>query len=324
MKIGFVATRLSGTDGVSLETAKWAEVARRLGHQAAFCAGQVEEAAPNATLIPELHFQHPEAKVLGEMAFGRRDPPAELQRRLDASAATLEERLRTWLAGTGVEVMVVENALAIPMHLALGLALARLIRATGIPSVGHHHDFYWERERFRLNCIPKLLRESFPPKLPTLRHVTINSLARRDLERRRGIKSDLVPNVFDYEAPAPGLDDYNRDLRAAIGLSPAGRLFLQPTRIVARKGIELSLELVHRLGDPRVRLVISHQAGDEGMDYYEGLQRRAAALGLEIHHLAGLVVPVVQEMGNVEIHAANMAADRSQVNATQRARRTAK
>ncbi|MDD3826223.1 MAG: glycosyltransferase family 4 protein [Anaerolineae bacterium] len=289
MKIGFVATRLAGTDGVSLETKKWAEMARRLGHEVYLCAGQVEEAAPDATLIPELHFQHPEARAVGEMVFGRRDAQADLKRRLDEGAAYLEEHLRAWLGETGVEVLVVENALAIPMHLALGLALTRLIRATGIPSVGHHHDFYWERERFQVNCIPELLNECFPPDLPSLRHVTINSLARRALARFRGLEADLVPNVFDYETPAPRIDDYNRDLPEAIGLAPGDLLFLQPTRIVPRKGIELALELVHRLDDPRVRLAISHAAGDEGMDYYAGLQRLAVSLGLEIRHLAGLI-----------------------------------
>ncbi|HSJ52659.1 MAG TPA: glycosyl transferase family 1, partial [Anaerolineae bacterium] len=89
MKIGFVATRLAGTDGVSLETKKWAEVARRLGHQVVLCAGELEEGAPDATLIPELHFQHPEARALGEMAFGRRDAPAGLRRRLEDGAADL-------------------------------------------------------------------------------------------------------------------------------------------------------------------------------------------------------------------------------------------
>ena len=56
MKVGFVSTRLAGTDGVSLETCKWAEVARRLGHEIYYCAGQLDDDAPNPTLIPELYF----------------------------------------------------------------------------------------------------------------------------------------------------------------------------------------------------------------------------------------------------------------------------
>jgi len=37
MRVGFVSTRLAGTDGVSLETRKWADVAQRLGHEVYTC-----------------------------------------------------------------------------------------------------------------------------------------------------------------------------------------------------------------------------------------------------------------------------------------------
>ncbi len=289
MKIGFVSTRLAGTDGVSLETVKWAAVASRLGHEVYYCAGELDADAPNPTLIPEMHFRDPEAAAIGAMVFGHLEPPGDLQRRLESAAERLAAGLRAWLAETGIEVMVVENALAIPMQLPLGLALARVIGQTGLPTIGHHHDFYWERQRFRLNCLPELLRETFPPDLPTIRHVTINSLARRDLEFFRGLEAVVVPNVFDYETPAPGIDEYNADFRQAMGFSAYDWLFLQPTRIVARKGIDVAFELIRRLREPRARLAISHPAGDEGLAYYRQLQDRAEAMGVEVHYLAGFV-----------------------------------
>jgi hypothetical protein len=36
---------------------------------------------------------------------------------------------------------VVENALAIPMNLALGVALPEFIGETSMPTIAHHHDF---------------------------------------------------------------------------------------------------------------------------------------------------------------------------------------
>jgi len=33
MRIGFIATRLQGTDGVTLEVEKWAKVLTNLGHE---------------------------------------------------------------------------------------------------------------------------------------------------------------------------------------------------------------------------------------------------------------------------------------------------
>jgi len=289
MKIGFISTRLAGTDGVSLETSKWAEAARRLGHQVSYCAGQLQADAPEPALIPELHFRHPEAEAIGQQIFGQAKPPADLMHRLEKATSRIASHLFTWLRETSIEVMVVENALAIPMQVPLGLALARVIQETNIPTIGHHHDFIWERERFRLNCLPELLWQTFPPDLPSIRHVTINSLAQRDFKLYRGLDSVVVPNIFDFDTPAPGIDQYNEDFRSAMGFSPHDLLFLQPTRVIGRKGIELTIELMQRLRDTRARLIITHQAGDEGMAYYCRLSHLAEAMGVEVHYLAAFI-----------------------------------
>ena len=289
MRVGFISTRLAGTDGVTLETQKWAEVAQRLGHQVYYCAGQLEDDAPNPTLIPELHFASTEAMAIGDMVFGQMEPPDRLERRLADATEALAAKLHAWLRTTSIDMMVVQNALAIPMHVPLGLALARVIAESGIPTVGHHHDFYWERQRFRLNCVPDLLRKTFPPNLPTMRHVVINSLAQRDLKFFRDLDAMVVPNVFDFDTPAPGFDDYNQDFRQALGFSTYDWLFLQPTRVIPRKGIDIAFELVRRLRDPRARLIISHHAGDEGMAYYRQLLDRAEAMNVEVHYLAGFI-----------------------------------
>jgi hypothetical protein len=289
LKIGFLSTRLAGTDGVSLETHKWADVAQRLGHQVFYCAGQLDDDAPNPTLIPELHFRDAMAKAIGRQVFGSTEPPNALARRLERATERIGSYLEDWLKATGIDVLVVENALAIPMHVPLGLALVRGIQETGIPTIGHHHDFFWERQRFRLNCIPELLMQTFPPDLPSIRHVAINSLAQRDLKFFRGLEAMVVPNVFDYATPAPGLDDYSSDFREVLGFSPYDWLFLQPTRVIARKGIDVSFELLRRLSEPRAKMMVSHKAGDEGMGYYRQLLHRAQAMNVEVHYLAGFI-----------------------------------
>ncbi|MFC2029594.1 glycosyltransferase [Chloroflexota bacterium] len=289
MNIGFLSTRLAGTDGVSLETHKWADVAQRMGHTIFYCAGQLDDDAPNPTLIPELHFNDPQAVAFGEKIFGRLEPEQDLANQLEDATERLGALIGDWLDESAIDVMVVENALAIPMHVPLGMALTKVIERTSIPTIGHHHDFFWERQRFRLNSIPDLLIETFPPDLPSIRHVAINSLAQRDLKFFRGLDAMVVPNVFDYNTPPPELDDYSRDFRQAMGFSPYDWIFLQPTRVVARKGIDISFELLRRLREPRARLVISHHAGDEGMEYYRQLLHRAQALNVEVHYLAGFI-----------------------------------
>jgi len=286
MKIGFISTRLAGTDGVSLETAKWTTVLERMGHQVFYCAGELDRGGAPGTLIPELHFRDEEAIAIGECAFGTTLPDPALVDRIQARAAQLREALRAFIAENEIDLMIPENVLSIPMQIPLGVALKDLIASMDIPTIAHHHDFYWERERFRTNCISDILESAFPPDLPSIRHVVINNLAQRELKARRAIGSTRIPNVFDFNVPPRKIDGFNADFRQAIGLTGEDILILQPTRIVPRKGIELAIELVHRLNDPRFKLVISHQAGDEGFDYYHWLKDQAAEAGIELHFIA--------------------------------------
>ncbi len=52
-------------------------------------------------------------------------------------------------------------------------------------------------------------------------------------------------------------------------------ILLQPTRIIQRKGIEYAIELVQALKDSRCKLVVTHEAGDEGFEYVEWLKEHA-------------------------------------------------
>lgn len=288
MNVGFVSTRLAGTDGVSLETAKLAAVLRRRGHHVFYCAGELGGDAPGV-LAPELHFTDPVAASLGERAFGPAPAGPDLLEEVGRRAQELKQPLRRFLEAYAIDYLIVQNAFAIPMQLPLAQALAELLAETRLPALAHNHDFYWERERFTPNNVGDFLDTYFPPALPNLRHATINSLAQRALAERRGLESVVIPNVFDFAARPPGIDDYNGDFRRAIGLTEDDWLILQPTRVVPRKGIELAIDLVARLDDPRAKLVITHPAGDEGMAYLRRLQGLAAEKGVDLRYVAGVV-----------------------------------
>ena len=156
-----------------------------------------------------------------------------------------------------------------------------MIAETSIPTVAHHHDFYWERDVYEPNCIQHMLDQAFPPDLPPIRHVVINSLAQRSLENRRGLESVVVPNVFDFATPPPGVDEFNADFRSAIGLTSEDVFILQPVRIIPRKGIELAIELVERLGDPRCKLVLTH-GDDLDHDYLHQLEAQAQRANVDL------------------------------------------
>jgi hypothetical protein len=56
MRIGIVATRLFGVDGVTFEAAKWEHVLERMGHEVRLMAGEVDPLRPTAKLVPPMHF----------------------------------------------------------------------------------------------------------------------------------------------------------------------------------------------------------------------------------------------------------------------------
>ncbi|MFN2352235.1 MAG: hypothetical protein ABR497_09850 [Kiritimatiellia bacterium] len=58
-------------------------------------------------------------------------------------------------------------------------------------------------------------------------------------------------------------------MRQEMGLQPDDLLILQPTRIVPRKGIEHAVTLIKMLDNPRCKLIVPHEAGDEAQMIYQ-------------------------------------------------------
>jgi glycosyltransferase involved in cell wall biosynthesis len=292
MRIGIVATRLFGVDGVTFEAAKWEAILERMGHEVRLLAGEVDALRPNTRMVPPMHFSYPPAARVTAAAFDPESDADAVRVEIDRLADQLVPVIASWVELQDIDMLIVENAWAIPMHLPLAVALRRLVEDTGIPAIGHHHDYWWERERFATCVVPEVLEAAFPPDLPGLRHVSINSLAADQLRRRRGIASAVAPNVFDFSLgrprPHPAV---RRRLRSELGMGDRGLLVVQPTRVVPRKGIELAIELVGRLRDRHAVLLITSPAGDEGLDYLVELERLAEDAGVHLRYAADRFTP---------------------------------
>jgi glycosyltransferase involved in cell wall biosynthesis len=294
MRIGFISIRLNGTDGVSLELEKWATVLRRMGHQLFYCADELGGYyAAGGTLIPQLRFDYQSIMHFSQSAFGEGGTQiknVKLVNQIYEAADKIRAPLRKFIRSNRLDLIVVENALTIPMNLPLGITLTGLIAELGIDTIAHHHDFYWEQQRYQVNAILDLLDTAFPAKLPPIQHVAINTVAQHRLKVRHGIDSGVIPNVLDFATPPPTIDQYTQDFRKVIGLTEGDFFVLQPTRVIQRKGIEMAIELVHRLNLPDHRLFITHRAHDEGLEYWHRLKRKAGMMKVNlqlIDHLIG-------------------------------------
>jgi len=288
VRIGFVSTRLAGTDGVSLETRKWSSILTALGHECFYFAGESDWPEERSYVVPEAHFNHTDIRALNADLFDNYMRSPQTSQRIQALQWHLKAHLYEFVRSFDLGLLIVENALAIPMNIPLGLALAELIAETHIPTVGHHHDFGWERKRFKVTAASDYQLGAFPPILHSVHHVVINSYAARQLALRTGVSSMLIPNVMDFDTPPPEPDAYAAAVRPALGVAPDEYLLLQPTRVVPRKRIEQAIELTRRLNS-KCTLVISHSSGDEGTAYETYLRTLADLLDVRVLFVADVV-----------------------------------
>jgi mannosylglucosylglycerate synthase len=131
----------------------------------------------------------------------------------------------------GVDLVVVENLLTIPLNLPASRVVAGVLR--GRPALLHHHDPPWHRARFA--GVTEL-----PADDPGWRHVAISRLAAAELAER-GIRADVVYNAVDLDDDAgPG---HGTALRDRLGVDPGRPLLLHPVRAIERKDVPRALAL---------------------------------------------------------------------------------
>jgi glycosyltransferase involved in cell wall biosynthesis len=104
-----------------------------------------------------------------------------------------------------------------------------------------------------------------------------------------GISNTIIPNVYNFAEEPEGLEDFPCELKDKIGIKKDDLFILQPTRVVPRKWIERSIEIVQNLKLANPALVISHASGDEGDDYYHRIMEYAKFMGVKIITIDNLI-----------------------------------
>lgn len=196
---GFVSTRFAGTDGVSLETQKWLDILCSKGCPVYFMAGKLDTDEDISHLVPLAFFQHPQVLELQNELFVARKRTRQISRRNQEIKEILKDELESFYRRFNFDILVIQNARAIPVNVPLEQAIA---------TIAHHHDFYWERQRFLGSASIDYLRQAFPPVHPCIEHVVINSVAGADLSRQTGVNWTLIPNVLDFKTFPAGIDAY--------------------------------------------------------------------------------------------------------------------
>jgi len=298
MNIGIIIGRIGGVDGVALETEKWIDVLFSMGHSVYTLSGQFQERPMNPeteTLVSEMSFFSPESFWSQKKAFFYPETdPRELIEHLNLYSKVIYKKILNWISERKIDLLISENASALPSHLEMGMAINKAVQKTGIPTITHDHDFAWERGDRYVSPhkeINDFVAEVFPLRASNSVHAVINTHAGYTLMDRFKRSSVNVPNVMDFNQ-AFGIQNHKNDkLAEHLGFKKGDLLLFQITRIVRRKGIEAAIQLIHELNDKKVKLVITgNYADDAGSAYYNELvnQIHELRLGHQVtfaHHL---------------------------------------
>ncbi|MEL4456390.1 glycosyltransferase family 4 protein [Lutimonas vermicola] len=279
MRIGIIIGRIGGVDGVALETEKWIDILKKIGHEVFIMSGEFESwnmDYQHDTLFPALSFFSAEAEWEQRKAFFEPDEdPGPLLDHIEKWSDMIEGVLAKWVKDKNIDVILSENASALPCQLSMGIGIKKLIKNTGLPVVTHDHDFHWERGERYLSVHPEVnqyVDDNFPLLLPNVKHAVINTFGVETFKKRFDIEATLVPNVMDfnriYGVPTPENQFFLRD----VGVKKDEIALLQVTRIVRRKGIETAISLIDQLHDKKLKLVITgNNNDDENKEYYNEL-----------------------------------------------------
>jgi len=215
--------RLGGTDGVSIVADTWMQALHRVGFEIRTVAGE----GTVDVVIPDL-------------AIGRWPDGAAGLYGPDAATGADIERLcaAVTTALAGVDLVIVENLGSIPMNLPAALAVARARQ--GLPTIWHHHDPAWQRDRYA-DVVELPPREAVPSG--QWRHVTINELTRRQFVER-GFDALTIRNGFDVHAE---LGDRESE-RRRLGFRPDELVLVHPVRAIERKNVPLAIDIAQELG----------------------------------------------------------------------------
>ncbi len=288
MRGGIVISRIGGEDGVGLETEKWIKALSDMNHELFLLSGEYERNIldkKHQDYLLELCLLSGKNWWEQKKAFLTPDNnPDEVLNYIKNKSDKISNEIINFVNKKNLDFIISENASALPFNLSMTVGIKKAVEKTGIKTITHDHDFYWERgTRYKSyhKEINQLVEDTIPLNLSNITNIAINTIARKKLQDDYNISNAMViPNVMDFN----NKDNHKkreRNFLKNFNLEE-GVILLQPTRIIKRKGIETAIELIHKLNDKKIKLFITGSDKDNGnKDYYNELSFLANSLGLE-------------------------------------------
>jgi glycosyltransferase involved in cell wall biosynthesis len=239
--------RVGELDGVSLEMDKWKLVLEKMEHTVTYLAGSI--GCSSGHEVPEMALSWVPGLVIRKNAFvklSKWNSEKEFEEEIRSRVVQIKSKIRAFIEDNNIEFLIPNNMFSLAMNIPASIALFEVIEEKSLPGINISHDFTWERTDYSPTCtlIQNYLEKYFPPDLASFHQIVINKLAKDALKKRKGINSNVIPNVFYFEEDDWIKDEYNSNMRRNLQIDENDIVVLQATRIVERKGIELAIDVI--------------------------------------------------------------------------------
>ena len=110
--IGLISTRFAGTDGVTLESSKWAEVLENNGHSCFWFAGELDRGSERGYLVPEAHFQYEKNEWINKQVFGKKARQVAVTDLIHELRSLLKVQLRDFIRKFNIDLLIEKRTLS--------------------------------------------------------------------------------------------------------------------------------------------------------------------------------------------------------------------
>lgn len=249
MNIAIAHYRINNTDGVSVEMQKWSRVLTEMGHRCIFVSGS-EQSETNYH-IDGIDFQDEKNKIVVENCYEELKSFSDedsLKDWIYKRADEIERELREVKKKYRVDCFFVANIWSLGWNLSAAIAFTNFARKhPKVKFVSVDSDIYWERELYNhpvVGFVWQMVDDYLLPDLFNVKHCVISENAKREMIKRRGINSEILSKYIDVSANSAEIPGNSLEIRKIAGAGENDLVILNPSRIVPRKAIEFSVELV--------------------------------------------------------------------------------
>ena len=292
MNIGFISYKYGDIDGVSLTDQTLITGLRKLGHNVVILTGEANKPTDdNVSILPALGFNHPEIHAIKQFTIEANSSDKDITQKIEQLSKKLYSDIQTWLQLKSIDILFLTNIFSIGFNLPLAIALNRLCTNQKIKIISRDCDFWWQREYFIYNPLQSLFEEYLPPANPLIKHVVINAHSQEELYRRKGLKSDILPDLFDFDYKYPADNTHSGSLRSVLGIKENELMLLQPSRIVRRKRVDRGILLAHYLKNKKFNpcVVTTGFGGDEDDSYTEEVTALSKKLQVRAFFISDMI-----------------------------------